>query len=149
MKIVVFVLLGLFSSGCTTLGRTKLMNPGHPLADSPGMINHVVLFDLQDSSDTDELVSDCYELLRLPWAKGGYAGQHYDIGRESVLQDYDVGLYVAFDSEEDYQRYLRLPGHVALVEKWKPRWVSIRVYDIGDARSIELKSQSDAEKLSD
>lgn len=107
------------------------------LAPAPGLINHVVFFDLQNPDDADELVHDCYDLLTIPGATSGYAGTHYDIGRSSVLRDYDVGFFVAFNTEEDYRAYVEDPAHAALVEKWKPRWDSIRVYDIGDARSLE------------
>lgn len=106
-------------------------------ATPPGTINHVVFFDLKDPADAGDLIQDCYGLLDNPIASSGYAGKHYDIGRATVLQDYDVCFFVAFDSEEDYRAYIEHPRHVALVEKWKPRWDSIRVYDIGDARSLE------------
>ncbi|GAB5495422.1 MAG: hypothetical protein Phyf2KO_05020 [Phycisphaerales bacterium] len=109
-------------------------------AHAPGSINHVVFFDLIDPSDSDELVEDCYELLKIPGASSGYAGTHYDIGRASVLQDYDVGFFVAFYSEENYRAYVEHPAHTALVEKWKPRWESISVYDIGDRRTLERQS---------
>jgi len=96
------------------------------------MINHVVFFDLKDPGESDELIRDCYHLLEIPGATSGYAGTHYGIGRDSVLHDYDVGFFVAFDSEADYRAYIEHPAHVALVEKWRPRWESIRVYDVGD-----------------
>ena len=132
----------LFMVSCTGY-QTKRVCDLPPLAHSPspGLINHVVFFDLKEPADTDELIGDCYELLMLPSATSGYAGRHYDIGRDSVLRDYDVGFFVAFESEEDYRAYVEHPAHVALVEKWKPRWDSIRVYDIGDA--VSLKRNSD------
>lgn len=105
-------------------------------AHAPGAINHVVFFDLQDPADSAELIGDCYGLLRIPGATSGYAGTHYDIGRPSVLRDYDVGFFVAFDSEDAYRAYVDHPDHIALVEKWNSRWESIRVYDIGDDRML-------------
>ena len=108
----------------------------HEEPQAPGTINHVVFFDLQDPADAEELIEDCYGLLAIPGATSGYAGRHYDIGRASVLSDYDVGFFVAFDDEESYRSYVEHPAHVTLVEKWKPRWDSIRVYDVGDARLL-------------
>ncbi len=126
----------LATCGC----QRGMIGPFDHTAPAPGMINHVVFFDLQDPRESDELIGDCYQLLLIPGAASGYAGTHYDIGRDSVLRDYDVGFFVAFDSEEDYRAYVEHPAHVALVEKWKPRWESIRVYDIGDAMSLKRKS---------
>ncbi len=117
----------------------KTINPRwNPPA--PGMINHVVFIDLQDSADADELIADCYVLLRITHPTSGYAGRHYDIGRTNVLSDYDVGFFIAFDSEESYWNYLENPAHVALVEKWKPRWDSILIYDVGDSLTLKRGS---------
>lgn len=118
----------LATGGC----QRGMIGPFDHTAPAPGMINHVVFFDLQDPRESEELIDDCYQLLQIPGAVSGYAGTHYDIGRDSVLRDYDVGFFVAFDSEADYRAYVEHPEHLRLVEKWKPRWDSIRVYDIGD-----------------
>lgn len=137
MRTVLIVLLAssVVLTGCKRNFICRL--PMVQTIDAPGAINHIVFFDLQEPADADELIQDCYSLLAVPGPTSGYAGTHYDIGRSTVLRDYDVGFFVAFDSEEDYRAYIEHPRHVALVEKWKPRWDSIRVYDIGDARSLE------------
>ena len=109
-----------------------------PVAQAPGAINHVVFFDLKDQAEADELVQDCFRLFVIEGVSSGYVGKHYDIGRESVLRDYDVGFFVAFQTEADYHNYLTHPLHVELVESWKPRWESIRIYDVGDVRTMGL-----------
>ncbi|RNC81639.1 MAG: Dabb family protein [Phycisphaera sp.] len=127
-RVLTVVVLAFAAIGC----HPGMIGPHDFTAPAPGKINHVVFFDLTDPGESDELIDDCYELLEIPGAVSGYAGKHYDIGRDSILSDYDVGFFVAFDSEEDYRAYVGHTAHIALVEKWKPRWDSIRVYDVGD-----------------
>lgn len=139
MKPPAFTLfLALFASGCS-----KLVDPHMygPTAAPPGRINHVVFFDLKDPGDVPQLIADCRRLLETKVVTSGYVGTHYDIGRSSVLRDYDVGFFVAFNSEDDYRAYVEDPAHAALVEKWKPRWDSIRVYDIEDQRWMGRRNQ--------
>lgn len=132
-RILAVTTLAITATGC----QGPMVGPHDFTAPAPGMINHVVFFDLKDPAESDELISNCYTLLEIPEVVSGYAGTHYDIGRDSVLQDYDVGFFVAFDSEADYRAYIEHPAHVALVEKWRPRWDSIRVYDVGDDRRLK------------
>lgn len=132
-RILAAATLAITATGC----QEPMVGPHDFTAPAPGMINHVVFFDLTDPDESDELISDCYNLLEIPGAVSGYAGTHYDIGRDSILCDYDVGFFVAFDSEADYRAYIEHPAHVALVEKWRPRWDSIRVYDVGDDRRLK------------
>jgi len=117
------ILAGLagLSSGCGT----------NPRPFDPGLINHVVLFTLQEKDDIAELERDCDQFLRQIPSVAVYAcGGHYDTGREIVDASYDVGLYVSFKDAEGYQAYLKNPDHIALVEKWKTRWTDITIYDI-------------------
>jgi hypothetical protein len=99
----------------------------------PALINHVVFFKLQDPADTDELLADCDRLLAtIPGVVSYWAGRHHDVGRGHIFSDYDVGMYVGFDSDEDYAVYVDHPNHIEAVEKWRPRWEWIRVYDVLD-----------------
>jgi hypothetical protein len=99
-------------------------------------INHVVFFDLKDPADADRLIEDCRRLLGgIPGVTGLFCGRHFESGRESVLSDYDVGLYVGLDSPDAYAAYLTHPDHLSLVEAWGPRFESYRVYDIEDRRA--------------
>ena len=99
----------------------------------PAYINHVVLFKLQDPADAAELIDDCdTKLATIPGVASYFCGTHYDMGRANIDSDYDVGFYVGFDSRADYQAYVDHPDHVAVVQKWRPRWEWIRIYDVAD-----------------
>ena len=99
----------------------------------PAKINHVVFFSLQDSGDTQELIEDCdHKLQAISGVVSYWCGEHGDFGRDLVDGDYDVGFYVGFNSTADYEYYLKHPNHIALVQKWKPRWSSIRIHDVVD-----------------
>ena len=129
MRAVTVVLAGLWAvalAGCTGTAAP---------APAPGRINHIVFFTLEDGADRNELILDSLELGRIPGVVSCYAGSHIDTGRDTVLADYDVGFFVAFDSEADYAAYVRHPDHEALVAKWRPRLEELRVYDVLDVRA--------------
>jgi len=115
--------------GCAT--------PATPVAEvrptRPAYISHIVLISLRDPADADELLADSERILAsIPGVVSFAAGPHFDTGRDSVIDDYDIGLYIGFDSEARYLEYVEHPDHIAYVEKWRPRLESLRVYDIGD-----------------
>ena len=111
-----YLLLCVFLFGCTS---------------NQHAINHVVFIELADSSHVQALIEDSNKrLATIPSVKEYFCGTHVPSGRATVLTDYDVGLYVAFDSMEGYQAYVEHPGHVNFVNKWKPKMQSLRVYDI-------------------
>ena len=94
-------------------------------------INHIVLFGLQDSVDVGELIGDCdAKLSNIDGSVSYWCGVAGDFGRSHVDRDYDVCLYVGFESDEAYRHYLDHPGHVELVQKWRSRWRWIRVHDV-------------------
>jgi len=101
---------------------------------SPARISHLVFIKLQNPADAEELIRDCDTLLApIPGLETYACGRHFETGRgASVDSDYDVGLYLGFDSEGDYTRYVEHPNHVAGVNKWRPRWQWIRVVDFLD-----------------
>jgi len=104
----------------------------HP-ARPPAAISHIVLIELADPRLAGELIEDSHaSLATIPSVTSFAAGRHIDTGRDTVLADYDVGLYVGFDSEADYAAYVEHPKHVRLVERWKPRIDAMRVYDVLD-----------------
>lgn len=101
--------------------------------DRPARISHIVFLDLEDQADREALIADCdAKLAAIPGVVSYAAGRHLDVGRESVLSDYDVGLYIGFETEADYAAYVVHPLHMELVEAWKPRLVGMRVYDVLD-----------------
>ena len=100
----------------------------------PARINHLAFFQLKNRGDAAELIADCdAQLSKIHGVCSYYAGKHLDTGRGvRVDGDYDVGFYVGFNSEEQYAAYVDHPSHVAIVEKWRPRWEWIRVHDVID-----------------
>jgi hypothetical protein len=94
-------------------------------------INHIVLFGLQDSVDIGELIGDCdAKLSTIEGSVSYWCGVAGDFDRSHVDSDYDVCLYVGFESDEAYRFYLDHPDHVSLVQKWRSRWRWIRVHDV-------------------
>ncbi|MCH2162019.1 MAG: Dabb family protein [Phycisphaerales bacterium] len=95
-------------------------------------INHVVLIRLINPEDTGELLRDNERLLgAIPSVRTFWSGTPLDIGRGAPVDgDYTVGLCVGFDDVEGYNAYLVAPEHVELVEKWKPRWNGVRIFDV-------------------
>ena len=88
----------------------------HPAPFEAGGVSHIVLFTLAQPDDADELERDCARLLRPIESVRVYAcGNHVEIGRDMIRDDYDVGLYVSFEDEAGYQAYLNDPDHLALV----------------------------------
>lgn len=110
--------------------------PGRPAGDPAprtAVISHPVFFTLKEPGDAAELIRDCDTRLATIPAVATYAcGTPHDTGRPSVLEDYDVGLFVGFDSPEDYAAYVAHEDHVWLVDKWRPRIKAIRVRDFID-----------------
>jgi hypothetical protein len=98
-------------------------------------INCLVLFELQDPTDTGELVGDCgAKISTVDGSVSCWCGVAGDCGRSHVDRDCGVCLYVGFESGEVYGRYLDHPDHVALVQKRSSVWrwvqVRVRVHDI-------------------
>ena len=95
-------------------------------------INHVVLIELTDESDSNTLLADCKRLLLpIPAVKTYWAGMPLDIGRGAAIDgNYTVGLCVGFDTVEGYKAYLEHPSHLELVATWKPKWQGARLFDI-------------------
>lgn len=130
--------IGTGMSGCGC--QRGFVDPAPPggaateAAPAPGRINHVVFFELEDPADAESLIAEALKLGAIPGVISCSAGRHIDTGRDTVRRDYDVGFFVAFDSEQAYAAYVSHPDHVALVEKWRPRLRALRVYDILDER---------------
>lgn len=102
-------------------------------APRPAIISHIVFVDLQDPADVSELIADSdASLAHIPGVVSYAAGPPIDTGRQTVLKDYDVGLYIGFDSEAAYTGYVTHPEHTSFVARWKPRLTALRVYDFRD-----------------
>ena len=120
----VLVSLGSIATGCATAGGTS---PGRA---APG-IQHVVLIKLRDPAQAPRLLADGEALRRIPGVRRYVSGRPVGAGRAAVDAGYDVGVTMDFASAADLERYLADPRHVALVEKWAPRWEWIRIHDFG------------------
>lgn len=102
-------------------------------APRPARLNHVVLFTLHDPDDADAFIIDCDEHLpSIPAVSAYAAGPPLPTEREVAVMDYDVGLYLGFESREGLQSYLAHPSHEALVGAWQSRIRRMRVIDILD-----------------
>jgi len=117
--------------GCST-DRTHVV--AHQDAAPPAgvaRLGHLVFLSLKDPTDTAELIeSSRAELRGIPGLTALGVGTPLETGRDAVDSDYDVALYLGFDTEDDYAAYLVHPAHVAYVEAWRSRFESIRIFDV-------------------
>lgn len=127
--LILAVLIQSYLCGCSTgQAASESATPSRPAA-----ISHVVFFKLHDAAQSDALLSDCDRLLPgIPGVISYAAGRHLDTGRATVDSDYDVGLYIGFETADAYQGYVSHEQHVALVEAWRDRLDWYRVYDVLD-----------------
>lgn len=120
-------------AGCEskTYNQTYVTDDATQGVQPVAQIGHVVLLTLKDEADTAELVASSRESLAgIPGLTHYDAGTHLQTGRDGVVADYHVALYIGFDTEADYAAYLVHPDHVAYVEAWQPRFESIVIYDM-------------------
>ena len=122
IAIFLAVSLGL-SSGCATTC----------VSERPARISHIVFIKLKNPADAPALIADSdAKLSTIPGVTAYACGQHLDMGRPTVLHDYDVGMYIGFDSNADYAAYVDHPDHKSLVADWKPKSEWLHVYDVVD-----------------
>ena len=113
-------------AGCATVDNG-------PQDQRPAEISHIVFIKLKNPADAPALITDSDRLLPgIPGVTRYACGRHVDTGRATVIHDYDVGLYVGFDSKEDYAVYVDHPDHKALVAEWRPRSEWLHAYDVLD-----------------
>ena len=96
------------------------------------MIAHNVYFTLRDPSESNEaeLVADCHKYLSsIPGMLFYAAGTLSDYSRPVNDRDYDVALHTVFEDSTTLDAYLTAPAHLEFVEKNKPNWAQIRVFD--------------------
>ena len=99
----------------------------------PGMLVHTVLFWLNDSATAaqrQQLLTDCRELLKqVPSVRQIWAGNPVPSSRPVVDGSYDVGLCVIFDDQAGHDAYQVHPTHLKFIERNKPAWKRVQVYD--------------------
>lgn len=113
--------------GCGTITTTT----AHSLR--PARISHIVFIKLKDPADAPALIADSDKTLpKIRCVTRYTCGRHLDMGRANVIHDYDVGLYVGFETNDEYAAYVQHPAHVAFVKEWAPKSEWIHVYDFAD-----------------
>jgi hypothetical protein len=102
-------------------------------AQAPAMIGHIVFVQLADPADYHAILHDSDWMLgTIPPVATYAAGKHLDTGRSTIRSDYDLAIYLGFNSEQDLREYVAHPQHIGYVDKWKPKLKSLRVYDMID-----------------
>lgn len=121
--IALFVSLALLVGCASTTDR----------APRSALIGHIVFVELSDKSDYEAILNDSDAMLAtIPSVATFAAGRHIDTGRDTIINDYDLAIYLGFESVEDLNAYVMHEQHIAYVAKWKPRLESLRVYDMHD-----------------
>ena len=122
---------GFSALGCEAPGA--MTDPHSSTAARPAAIHHIVVIDLEDPADADEMLADSDAMLgAIPSVVSYFAGRHHETGRDHIFSDYDIALYVGFDSDAGYAEYVDHPLHLRFVEHWEPRVDSMRIYDVFD-----------------
>jgi Stress responsive A/B Barrel Domain len=100
------------------------------------------LVELENSGEYPSIRRDADSMLgTIPSVATYAAGGHLETGRSTVSDDYDLAIYLGFASQADLAVYVAHEQHIAFVKKWKPRFKSLRVYDMLDEppRTILLR----------
>ncbi len=94
---------------------------------------HNVFFTLHDGSPAAcrKLVSDCYEYLEghdgVVAFSAGTRAQGYD--RDVNDQSFHVSLHMVFRDHATHDAYQTAPRHATFIERNKPTWKTVRVFD--------------------
>jgi hypothetical protein len=97
------------------------------------MLGHMVYFTLKDRSQAaiEKLLADCRHYLSghpgtVIFAAGTLVP---DLRRPVNQTDFDVALQVVFESRKAHDDYQVHPRHLEFIEKNKPNWDKVRVFD--------------------
>jgi hypothetical protein len=93
---------------------------------------HMVYFKLKDSSadSVQALVAGCDEFLSDHPGTAFYsAGVLADTTRDVNDRDFDVALHLVFENRAAHDAYQVAPRHDEFIEKFKPNWAGVRVFD--------------------
>ena len=99
---------------------------------SSAHVQHVVFVTLANPSDAAAMKADSDAVLpKIPGVLNYACGPHIDVGRKNIRQDYTLGILVELSSVEAYRAYQANPEHIALIQKWKPKWSKSEMFDFG------------------
>lgn len=96
-------------------------------------IVHSVYFTLADNSQAniDHLLAECQEYLTghdgVEFYAAGGRGEGFD--RPVNDQEFDIALLVVFESRAAHDSYQQSPRHRTFLERNKPSWAQVRVFD--------------------
>ena len=94
---------------------------------------HNVFFKLKDGSaaNVQALVDDCKKYLNVQSGIVFFAAgpRCMELTRDVNDQDWHVGLHIVFTDKAAHDNYQDDPQHVQFVEKNKPTWAGVRVFD--------------------
>lgn len=129
LKIAALLSCALLLGGC----RSDQQPRPAPRAGQVALISHMVFIELHDPDDYQQILADADQMLNtIPSVYRFAAGNHLDTGRQSISSDYDLAIYLGFQSEQDLSTYVDHDQHIRFVERWKPKIKSLRVYDMHD-----------------
>jgi len=132
IKVIMLIALSLCMSGCWGYKAPRGPVIAHA-APRPALIGHIVFVQLSDPTKINALQRDADLMLgTIPSVTTFACGPHLDAGRATVSDDYDIAIYLGFESQEELAAYVDHPQHVQFVERWKPHLKSLRVYDMID-----------------
>ena len=97
------------------------------------MFIHTVYFWLNDDAPAaarEQLEKDCIEILgKIPSLRHVWAGRPAMTPREVVDNTYAVGLCTVFDDAKGHDEYQVHELHKRFIERNKPNWKRVQVYD--------------------
>ena len=97
------------------------------------MFVHVVLFWMNEGAPDgarEQLARDCQTYLaKIPTVRQLWAGRPAMTPREVVDNSYDVGLCVVLDDDAGHDVYQVHELHKQFIERNKPHWKRVQIYD--------------------
>ncbi len=97
------------------------------------MIGHIIFIQLHDSSDYFELINDADWMLgTIPSVATYAAGKHLNTGNPAVAGNYDLAIYLGFDSEQNLRNYVASSQQIRFAQKWDSKFKSKITYDMID-----------------
>ena len=124
----------LMLSACAVKGSANSSAGANSSASkiSSAHVQHVVFVTLTNPSDAAAMKADSDAVLpKIPGVLNYACGPHIDVGRKNIRQDYTLGILVELSSVEAYRAYQANPEHIALIQKWKPKWSKSEMFDFG------------------